>query len=425
MRTAIIGLGKLGLPMLAVFASRGIEVVGIDSNKEVVSQIASGKCPIIETGLERLLTVARGNFAVSTDYEATKHSQVIFTIVPTPSDKNGCFSNDYILGALEQLDTKALVVIASTVMPNTMEKVVLPKLREKNKNAVVCYNPHLIALGSVIRDIEHPDVILIGESSKEAGDILESFYNGLFAIGDKPPICRTNLINAEIAKIALNAYITTKISFANTLAMLCNKVPGCDVDKVTGFLGLDSRIGGKYLRGGLGFGGTCFPRDNKAFTAFAQEYDCPLPIQQATVAVNNEINRHITEQILSIVPETCTISILGLTYKTNTPVVEESMSLDLASILSEFYKAKVYDPMGMESAKRLCPNLIYCKDIAGCLANSQLCILATPWREFMEMEPEDFSNMEHKRIYDCWRAWDREELSKAGIEYHAFGVNSG
>lgn len=235
-----------------------------------------------------------------------------------------------------------------------------------------------------------------------------------------PRVCFMNLISSELAKIALNAFITTKISMANTFAMMCNNIEGCNVDDITNFLGLDKRIGRKYLKGGLGFGGPCFPRDSVAFSIVAKNAGVVAPLQEGTDLINDDVGSLITDDILEILGDygKVTISVLGLTYKPDTPVVEKSMSLELAGGLSQFAEIRVHDPMGMENAKKLFPDLVYCDTVSECLQGSSLCVLATPWQEYVDMKPADFGSMEKKVIYDCWRAWRKMK----GIEYHAFGV---
>ena len=427
MKISVCGMGKLGLPMAAVYARRGFKVTGIDVNQEIVDVLNKGEIPIQETDLPKTLFFGVKNLTFTTEYKSVKKSEIVFIIVPTPSNEKGEFIDDYVVLAVKAIaeeikdtDANPLVVITSTVMPGTCDGIVIPTLKEiTSRDIGVCYNPEFVALGSVIKDMENPDALLIGMSDTDAGDRLGAFHKRFYG-ANPPPVCFMNLISAELAKIALNAFITAKISMANTFAMICNNIKGCNVDDITNFLGLDKRIGHKYLRGGLGFGGACFPRDSLAFSIVARNAGVSAPLQEGADLVNDDINSLITDDILKILGdyEKVAISVLGLTYKQDTPVIEQSMSLDLASGLSQFLEVKVHDPMGMENAKKLFPDLVYCDTVGSCLQDSSLCVLATPWKKYLDMKPEDFSGMKKKVIYDCWRLWGEMK----GIEYHAFGV---
>jgi UDPglucose 6-dehydrogenase len=236
-----------------------------------------------------------------------------------------------------------------------------------------------------------------------------------------------SLWNAELAKIALNTFITTKISLANTYAMVCNRMPQGDVDAITKFLGLDSRIGSKYLKGGLGFSGECFPRDNRAFYAFAKKLDIDVPIQKATEKVNKAVVSSVIQKVSRLLNKDSTVSILGLTFKPNTDVITESQSLDIARILSAKYKVKVYDPMGINNAKKMLDSQVeYHEDIAHCIFKSDLCIVATAWDEFKHIDGRVFKElMSNPVVLDCWRMLDKESLVQRGVKYYALGVNDG
>ena len=272
---SVIGLGKLGASMLAGMASRGFKVLGVDIAESTVRAVNEGHAPVQETGLEEMISAHRANVRATTSHEeAVLGSDVSFVIVPTPSDRRGAFELQYAKYAFEQLgkalakkDRYHLVVLTSTVLPGSTRYGLLPVLEATSgkrcgKDFGLCYGPEFIALGSVIRDFLNPDFYLVGEFDERSGDVLEEVNR---RICEKEPIVhRMSLENAEIAKIALNSYVTIKISFANTLADLCERIPGGDVDVVSDAIGSDTRIGRKYLTGGLGFGGPCFPRDNVA-----------------------------------------------------------------------------------------------------------------------------------------------------------------
>jgi UDPglucose 6-dehydrogenase len=389
MKIAEIGLGKLGLPLVAFIASKGHNVIGIDNNKEFVKCLNNGVCSIKETGLLQLLDKVSDSIKYSSNIKDAFDTDIAFIIVPTPSMSNGFFSNDYLDKALESLNGyKGLVVITSTVMPHTCENI---------KGFRLCYNPEFIALGSVLHDLEYPDNILIGENNKEDGDLLEKFHDSLH--GYKIPTHRMSLVNAEIAKLALNCYVTTKITFANQLAQICENINGGNIDKITKFLGDDTRIGGKYLKGGLGFAGPCFPRDNEAFMAIFGEYN----LQKEIINFNNSIPKRV-ELIARYIlldlknPE---IVMLGTSYKPNTGITERSQSLEVAKLLN----AKTYDP-----------SVNNC-DIKDVLNNADLCIIGTQWDCFKKI---DLSTMRHKRVLDCWRMMENKNDCDM---YIALGIN--
>jgi len=437
---SVIGIGKLGLPLAAYYASRVYKVIGVDVNKATVEAVNKGICPIYEPGLEELLKNPHGRLSATTDYKfAVENSHITFILVPTPSGKHGGFSTKYteeaarhVAEVLKHKDDFHVVVLTSTVMPGATETVVKPILEQESGKRCgidfgLCYNPEFIALGSVIRDLASPDAVLIGESDKKSGDILAEVYKTVCT--NNPPVARMSPYNAELAKLALNVFVTTKISLANAFAEICEQLPGGDIDAVTRFLGLDSRIGPKYLKGGLGYGGPCFPRDNLAFIALAQRLNRQAFLQQAT----HQINRHQNERIAELVERKLgniknkTIALLGITYKPNTDVVEASASLETArELLKKGAHLKIYDPAGNSNAQRALgdKNVVYAASVAECLEGAHLCILATPWDEFKNLKPEDFiANMERPVLLDCWRFFDQEKFAEK-IGYFALGVNS-
>lgn len=437
---SVIGIGKLGLPLAAYYANRGYKVIGVDVNKAVVESVTQGKSTIYEPGVEELLRNSHKRLSATTDVKfAVENSSITFILVPTPSEKHGGFSTTYaeeaarnIGAALKHKDGFHVVALTSTVMPGTTETVIKPILEEASGKKCgvdfgLCYNPEFIALGSVIKDLSSPDAVLIGESDKKSGDMLAEVYKTVCI--NNPPIARMSPYSAELAKLALNVFVTTKISLANAFAEICEKLPGGDIDAVTRFLGMDSRIGPKYLKGGLGFGGPCFPRDNLAFIYLAQQLNTQAWLQDAT----HRANRHQNERIATLIQQKMrsfknkTISVLGITYKPNTDVVEASASLETArELLKKGASLRIYDPAGNDNARKTLgnKNVIYATSVKECLKGTQLCILATPWEEFKSLTPEDFvAGMEKPVLLDCWRFFDRERFVKR-LDYVALGVSS-
>lgn len=427
---SIIGLGKVGLPMLAAFASRGFKVIGVDINSDFVRLIKEGKPPFFETNLAEYLQKNKARISIAQNYEeAILNSDITFIIVPTPSNQDGNFSLQYVIEAGKKIGEVLrkkrdfhLVVLTSTVTPGSTENELLPILEKYSEKKCgfdfgLCYNPEFIALGSVIYDLLNPDFVLIGESDKKSGDILEKFYKNFCQ--NNPPIKRMNIINAEITKIALNTYVTTKISYANMLAELCEKIPGGNIDIVTDALGCDKRIGHKYLKGALGYMGPCFPRDNRALIYTAKKFGISLPIVEATDKINKYQVPRIKEKILKLLPQGGKVSILGLSYKPNTDVIEESQPVELAKILSgNGFLIKVYDPAAMENAKKILNNVIFANSLKEAVEDTDLIFVAIPWEEFKNIKPEWVK--ESTILFDCWRIIKPKNFGKK-IKYIAIG----
>jgi UDPglucose 6-dehydrogenase len=305
---SVIGLGKLGLPLSVAFADRGISVIGVDNVPGVVEAVNARVPHIYEPKLQTFLNLAGDRLLATSDlHDAVQRTPISIVLVPTPSDDDGWFSLRYVLEVCAELGQAIrdkgryhLVVISSTVMPGSCDgeiKAVLEKAsRDKiNKSWGLCYCPEFVALGDCIAGFKRPDFVLIGQSDKLAGDVLESLYIRFVPPGT--PIERMALINAELAKISLNCYVTTKISFANQVAEICEKLPGADVDTVTNAIGNDRRIGKRYLKGATGYGGECFPRDVRAMLALARKLDIKLPLPNAV----NQINEWQIERLAYLV----------------------------------------------------------------------------------------------------------------------------
>lgn len=429
---SIIGLGKLGSPMAAVFASKGWKVIGVDTNPNFVQLINEGVPPVFEPKLAELLKENKKRISAIQDYEkAILNSDITFIVVPTPSEENGRFSTKYVVEAGKEIGKVLkkkfnfhLVVLTSTVVPGSTEEEILPVLEEYSgkrhgEDFGFCYNPEFIALGDVIDGLLNPDFVLIGESDRRSGDILEDFYK--IVCENNPPIKRMNIINAEIAKIALNVYITTKISYANMLAELCEKFPGGDVDVITDALGCDRRIGHKYLKGALGYGGPCFPRDTRAFLYTAKKVNLSFSLPEAVDFLNKRQATRIVENILFLLNKNQKVAILGLSYKPNTDIVEESQGVEIAKILTEKgISVLVYDPKAMDRAREVLGNKVeFAFSLKDCCQRADLILIATPWPEFKDIKQEWLKGKVPKIIVDCWKILEPEKLGT--IKYWAIG----
>lgn len=419
MNISFIGLGKLGLCSAACFAFKGHKVIGVDSNDRFIRELKAGNCPIAETGLADLLAKARANMSFTPDYaEAVRGSDSTLIIVPTPSQKDGAFTNKYIETVLEQLgpalrEKKSfhVVNIVSTVMPTSCETVFRPLLERLTgkicgRDFGLVYNPEFIALGSVIRDFLNPDMVLIGASDARSAEAVQTLYASM--VDSAPTYSVMTLTNAEIAKLALNCFVTMKISFANELSSVCEGVPGADVDVITAAVGADSRVGSKYLKGGLGFGGPCFPRDNLAFQRFAELGNIPVHLSPGVIAVNNSVVGRIKKAVTEVMRPGSSVALLGLPYKSGTHIVEESQALMLADRLIEAgYSVRLHDPKALpEIAADYSGRAELCDDPYAAAKGAHGVILLTDWPQFCKL---DWARIERNCagerpvLFDSWR----------------------
>ncbi len=431
---SVVGLGKLGLCVAACLANKGYNVFGVDTDSNKVHLINKGLTPTYEPRLAELLKSCGNRLTATGDYmSAIRTSNITFVIVNTPSNSDGSYSVNQLISASKEIGHAIkekngfhVVAITSTVLPGTTDNVVKSILEKTSGKKCgtdfgLCYNPEFIALGSVIRDFQNPDMVLIGESDPKSGELLSKIYREICE--NNPKIARMSIINAELTKIALNSYVTIKISFGNTLAEICEHLPGGNVDVVTSALGLDQRIGPKYIKGGLGFGGPCFPRDNKAFSFFAKQLRCHAKLADASDLVNERQVSRIVEIVEKEVKSDGKIAVLGLTYKPDTNIVEASQAIDLAQTFAEKgHSVMVYDPLGIRNAKELLGDKVkYAKSSQECLQDAQVCIIATPWSEFMKLSPEDFTKCDLIVIIDCWRILNKDQFD-GKIKYIGIGL---
>ncbi|MDA8428605.1 MAG: nucleotide sugar dehydrogenase [Geobacteraceae bacterium] len=418
MDVSVIGLGKLGLCTAGCFAAAGHTVIGYDLNGHSRDELKARRSPIDETGLEDLLEAAWDTFhVVDSCEEALRNSDATLIIVPTPSRADGRFSNEYVVKALESLAptlaAKAsfhLIAVVSTVMPGSSDRVFRPLLeRLTGKRCGVdfglAYNPEFIALGSVIRNFLNPDMVLIGASDERTGNMLTALYRR--TCKTQPVMAVMSLINAEITKISLNCYVTMKISYANALAAICEQVPGADVDTITAAIGADSRVGGKYLKGGLGFGGPCFPRDNIAFQSFAEEYGAEAVLGKAVVAINNAVPERLHGLISAHAKPPAKVALLGMSYKADTQIIEESQSIMLATVLlASGYQVVLHDPKAHAAARQLFGDRVTVGiDLYEAVAGVQVVVLLTDWPEYRAIDWRMVASVTAPQtvVLDSWR----------------------
>jgi len=436
-RISVVGLGKLGLPLAACFAWRGFATIGLDVDSSKLQAVRQGVSTIYEPRLQEIMQASGGRLAATDDYEKTvMDSDVTFIIVPTPSEAGGGFSLQYVLEAAQHLGDALrkksayhLVVLTSTVLPGSTDKELKPLLEKRSGKQCIrdfglCYNPEFVALGSVIHNLLNPDFILIGESDAQAGSMLAGLYKRFCA--NNPPVARMNFVNAELTKLSLNTYVTTKISFANTLARICERLPGADVNIVTAALGLDSRIGGRYLKGAVGYGGPCFPRDNLALANFSRSVNVPATLAEATDVINRQQVQWLLELIKGYLPPEGKVGILGLAYKPHSDVVEEAQGLLLAqALVKEGIGVIAFDPVAMDNARQvLDTSVTLAVSLQECIQKTEVVVVITPWEEFKQVSSKEFSG--HKRpcvLIDCWRILERME-QVSDIIYVPLGIGS-
>jgi UDPglucose 6-dehydrogenase len=435
---SVVGLGKLGASMAAAIASRGFDVIGVDVNRRAVDLLNDGRAPVQETDLESLIQHNLSRLRATTDYrDAVLNSGVTFVIVPTPSTECGGFSIAYaeeafreIGAALAHKSDYHLVVLTSTVLPGSTRYGLIPILEQTSGKVCgtdfgVCYSPEFIALGSVIRDFLHPDLTLIGEFDARSGESLQQCYAAIMA--NDPPVRRMSLENAELTKISMNAFVTTKITFANMLTTLCERIPGGDIDAVSEALGLDHRIGRSYLTGGLGFGGPCFPRDNVALGYFAKELGAADTLPGAVQSLNEVRPDVLIDRLQPFLRPGINVSVLGLSYKPHSHVIEQSHSIKLIHrLLGLGARVTAFDPLAGPVARDEFGDAVRIADTAaGCLQGAEVVLLTTPDPAFRKLSIAELGCAVQDAIFlDVWRLLDADLVTSSGLRYLATGQSS-
>lgn len=437
MNISVVGLGKLGLCTAACFASAGHTVYGFDLNDHFRSELKACRNPIDETGLSELLESAWSCLHVVDSYEeVVRSSDATLIIVPTPSMADGRFNNEYVIKVLEGLapalagkDSFHVVDVVSTVMPGSSDSVFKPLLERLTGKSCgtdfgLAYNPEFIALGSVVRNFLNPDMVLIGASDERTGTMLAQLYRT--TCKTDPTMAVMSLVNAEITKISLNCYVTMKISYANALAAICEQVPGANVDVVTAAIGADTRVGSKYLKGGLGFGGPCFPRDNLAFQVFAEEFGAKALLGKAVVAINNEVPMRLERLISAHVAPPAKVALLGISYKADTHIVEESQSIMLArSLASAGYRIALHDPKAIDAARQvLGESSEYYLDLYDCISAASAIVLLTDWLEYRSLDWQRIDTLAQPGtlVLDSWRI--ARGIDMSAFTYLPIGVGT-
>jgi UDPglucose 6-dehydrogenase len=354
-KASVCGLGKLGACIAATLAQRGLDVIGIDIDPEKVRKINAGQPPVDEPLLAATITAGRARLRATQDYREAAATDVTFFIPPSPSLPDGSFSNEYLLRAMQPVAAAVrevgkkghLFVCSSTTTPGAVDQVLIPMLERETggvcgRDFGVCYNPEFIALGNVVKGLLEPDMVLIGESDPASGAALEEMYKRYNQ--NSPHIARMSIISAELTKISVNSYVTMKISFTNQLRMIAEQFPKANIHNILEAIGSDSRVGQKYLRAGLSYGGPCFPRDNRLLAYTARQLGLEAPLAEASDRVNQRTNQDLFEKVQRLVSKGDIVAVLGMTYKPDTYITEEAAGLFLAQQLKrQGYRVVVHD----------------------------------------------------------------------------------
>lgn len=408
MKICIIGAGYVGLTTAVCFAELGNEIKLIDVDREKIKKIKEGISPIYEEGMQEMLEKNLNKIEASTRYDIEEG--VIFICVGTPSLPSGRIDLKYVKKAVKDVAKKmkkdSLLVIKSTVFPGITEKVLLPLAKKYCKSFSIAMNPEFLREGKAIYDFMHPDRVVLGIMDERGEETLRKLYEPLNA-----PILVTSPTEAEMIKYASNAFLAMKISFSNEICNLC-RVLGIDVYKVMEGVAMDHRISPHFLNAGVGFGGSCFPKDLKALYYGARKLGCKMRLIKAVMDVNEEQPVKlvkILEEKMDVKGKN--IAVLGLAFKPDTDDIRESRSIIvIKELLKRGANIRAYDPKAMENMKKIFPNIRYCQSKEEALENADACLILTDWKEF---ENIDFTKMRNKLVIEGRRILKNKE----GIEY--------
>jgi UDPglucose 6-dehydrogenase len=431
----MIGTGYVGLVSGACFSEFGAQVVCVDKDAGKIGRLVHGEIPIYEPGLDKLVATnaAAGRLTFTTDLDAALDgADAVFIAVGTPSRRgDGHADLSYVFTAAEEIGRalagkgqRTVVVTKSTVPVGTGRRVAnILSQRLPAGSFDVASNPEFLREGSAIEDFTRPDRVVIGTDSEHARTVMRALYRPLYLI--ETPIVFTTIETAEMIKYAANAFLATKITFINEVADLCEAV-GADVQDVARGIGLDGRIGRKFLHAGPGFGGSCFPKDCRALVRTAEENGTPLAIVDTVMRVNDERKLAMADRIVAICGGSVagkTIAVLGLTFKPNTDDMRDSPSLSILPALIEAgARVRTFDPEGMDEARRLMPEIEYCEDAYDTMADADALVLLTEWNEFRGLDLARVKALlQSPVVIDLRNIYQPQEMAAAGFTYHSIG----
>ena len=427
MKIAVVGTGYVGLVTAAIFSKFGNQVTGIDIDKKKIKGLKEGKVPFYEPRLKNLVEKGLGKNTLSFVASYKKGipgRKVVFICVGTPAKENGDYDLSYVFDSVKSvarnLDDYTVICIKSTVPPTTKEKIkkIVEKSTEIDFDLSSC--PEFLKEGSAVEDALHPHRVVIGVESRRAEVLLLKLHQPI-----KAPRVICDIKSAQTIKYAANAFLATKISFINSIARICDKV-GADIDKVSLGLGLDPRIGGKFLQAGLGYGGSCFPKDTWALIAFAKRLGYNFKFLKQVDEVNKQQIDYFIDKIVKLcggLVKNKTLTVLGLSFKPHTDDMREARSIPLIRRLKQKgVKIKAYDPQAMENAKKILKGIHFCKNSYEALKGSSALILVTEWPEFKKINFKKVADlMKEKIVVDGRNFLNAERLKKLGFVYRGIG----
>ena len=432
MRVAMIGTGYVGLVSGACMADFGHDVTCVDKDAGKIETLRRGEIPIYEPGLHTLVrtNVSGGRLAFTTDLAgAVGAADAVFIAVGTPSRRgDGHADLSFVYDAAREVATAlkgfTVVIVKSTVPVGTGDEV--ERIIEETapgKDVLVASNPEFLREGAAVYDFKHPDRIVIGANDERARAVVAEVYRPLSL--NQLPIFHTSRRNAELIKYAANAFLATKITFINEIADLCEKVGG-DVQEIARGIGLDNRIGGKFLHAGPGFGGSCFPKDIRALIKTAQDHEVPLRILEAVAAVNENRKRAMARKVSGMFADGLrgkTIAVLGLSFKPNTDDMREAPSVPLITALQDMgARVRVFDPASMDAAKAILVNVTYADSAYECAEGADALVITTEWEQFRALDLKRLQkSMRRPAIVDLRNIYPFEEISKSGFDYICVG----
>jgi UDPglucose 6-dehydrogenase len=433
MRIAMIGAGYVGLVSGACFADFGHHVVCVDKDAEKIAALNAGEIPIYEPGLSDLVetNVRQRRLAFSTDLKSTiAGTEVVFTAVGTPSRRgDGHADLSYVYDVARELagalPAKFTVIVTKSTVPVGTGDEVERIIRDENPNAdfAVVSNPEFLREGAAIRDFKHPDRIVIGSEDKRAAATMGEVYRPLYL--NAAPILHTNRRTAELTKYAANSFLATKITFINEVSDLAEKV-GANIQDVARGIGLDNRIGSKFLHAGPGFGGSCFPKDAMALIKTGQDNEAPLRIVETVVAVNDQRKRAMARKVANAFGGNIrgkSVAVLGVTFKPNTDDMRDAPSIPLITALQDMgASVRVFDPIGMDQARKVLTDVSFCDDAQDCARGAHALVVVTEWEQFRALDLKELATiMACPVIIDLRNIYSPEDAVRNGFHYCGVG----
>lgn len=431
MHIAVIGSGYVGLVTGACFAEFGVDVACVDVDAGKIAQLSRGETPIYEPGLEQLIqkNLQAGRLRFTTDLKsAVEPASVVFLAVGTPPKPDGSADLSFVetatRGVARHIDSYKVVVMKSTVPVGTgkrLTELISQTLSVPTRFSVVS-NPEFLREGAAISDFMRPDRIVIGSNDPEATEIMRELYRPLYLI--ETPFVITSVEGAELIKYAANAFLATKISFINEIANLCEKV-GCDVHEVARAIGMDRRIGTKFLHPGPGFGGSCFPKDTRALAAIGRQYDSPTKIVEAVVQVNDHQRQAMVPKIEKLVDGLAgkRIAVFGLSFKPETDDMRDAPSIDIIrGLLAAGSEIIAYDPVARAEAEKVLPRIDYAEDEYAAAASADALVFVTEWNQFRALDMERIRGlMRTPNIADLRNIYEPADMRELGFKYVGVG----